>query len=96
MHRKKRLNRKDNKGIQPVPYIISAQVGPNSITNNGVSFDQFPEELEVRLVNPQTAKMKIVKKVEGLALESRYPVGQLQSQAQERGSHQPDVLSSTG
>ncbi len=76
----------DNKGIQPVPYIISAQVGPNSITNNGVSFDQFPEELEVRLVNPQTAKMKIVKKVEGLALESRHLVGQLQSQAQERGS----------
>lgn len=56
----------DNDDIQPEPYIISATVGPNSITNKGVLFAQFPEELEVRLVNPQTAKMKIVKKVKGL------------------------------
>ena len=56
----------DNDDIKPEPYIISATVGPKSVTNNGVFFDKFPEEMEVRLVNPQTAKMKIVKKVKGL------------------------------
>lgn len=76
----------DNKGIQPVPYIISAHVGPNSITNNGVFFAEFPEEMEVRLVNPQTAKMKIVKKVEGLVTESHHQCGQLQLRAQKQQS----------
>lgn len=56
----------DNNDLRPVPYIISATVGPNSITNKDVFFDEFPEEMEVRLINPQAAKMKIVKKVEGL------------------------------
>lgn len=48
----------------PVAYIISATVGPNSITNRNVLIGQFPDELEVNLVNPGSAKIKIVKQVD--------------------------------
>lgn len=48
---------------KPVAYIISATVGPNSITNKNVLIAEFPEELEVSLVNPSSAKIKIVKRI---------------------------------
>lgn len=48
----------------PVAYIISATVGPNSITNKDVLIANFPDEFEVNLVNPATAKIAIVKQVD--------------------------------
>lgn len=49
--------------VEPVAYIVSATVGPNSITNKAVDIAYFTEELEVNLVNPASAKIKIVKQV---------------------------------
>lgn len=49
--------------VEPVGYIIGATVGPNSITNKGVDIAYFTEELEVNLVNPASARIKIVKKL---------------------------------
>lgn len=49
--------------VDPVAYIISATVGPNSVTNKTVNIAEFPDELEVNLVNPRAAKIKILKQV---------------------------------
>ena len=47
-----------------IPYILSATVGPNSITNRNVILAGFPDEFEVGLVNPRSAKIAIVKQVD--------------------------------
>jgi hypothetical protein len=48
---------------QPHAYILSAAVGPNNITNNGVNFAEQHHEQEVRIVNPKQAQIKVVKKL---------------------------------
>lgn len=50
--------------VDPVAYIISATVGPNSVTNKKVLLAQFADEFEVNLVNPRSAKIAIVKQVQ--------------------------------
>lgn len=50
--------------VDPVAYIISATVGPNSITNKNVILAEFPDEFEVGLVNPKSAKIAVVKQVQ--------------------------------
>ena len=51
-------------GIDPVPYIIGATVGPNSITNKNVLIANFPDEFEVGLTNPASAKISVVKQAD--------------------------------
>lgn len=48
---------------QPHAYILSATVGPNNITNQGVNFAQQHHEQEVRIINPRAVEFKVVKQV---------------------------------
>ena len=48
--------------VEPVPYIISATVGPRGITNNDVLLTEFADEFEVNLTSPAAAKIAIVKR----------------------------------
>jgi hypothetical protein len=47
---------------EPVPYILSAKIGPNNITFNPKKIATFPWEQEVSLVNRSAAKVSIFKK----------------------------------
>ena len=47
----------------PHGFLISAEVGPQNISNRNVILSKFPEEAEVNIINPRQAKFKIVKQL---------------------------------